>query len=277
MCELFAMSASTPVRVRYNLERFAAEGGERHQNRDGWGVVLSDGRDAHYFREPLAASDSPLDRFVRRHAEPHLLALAHVRRASRGGRVLANTHPFRRVRHGRLQHFAHNGTLDGLEQLPEAVPLAGERVGQTDSELAFLLLLGRLARRAPDAADGAARFAVFRDFCRDMAALGPANFLWLDADTLYVHADRRRYETAQGLSEPRAPGLQMMCSMAHELSGRHDCVGAEIEAVSRHLVLLASVPLSAGPWRPLAQGSVLAIAAGRVQRQERLAPAGGGA
>ncbi len=149
MCELFAMSASTPVRVRYDLERFAAEGGERRQNRDGWGVVFSDGRDGHYFRQPLAASDSPLDRFVRRHAGPHLLALAHVRRASHGGRVLANTHSFRRVRHGRVQHFAHNGTLGGIEKLPEATRLAGERVGDTDSELAFVLLLERRAHRAP--------------------------------------------------------------------------------------------------------------------------------
>ena len=271
MCELFALSASTPVRVRYDLERFAAEGGERHQNRDGWGVVLSDGRDAHYFREPLAASDSPLDRFVRRHADPHLLALAHVRRASQGGRTLANTHPFRRVLHGRVQHFAHNGTLDGIDDLRETLRLAGERVGETDSELAFLLLLDRLRRLAPDAADGAARFAVFRDFCRDMAALGPANFLWLDADVLYVHADRRRHETAHGLSEPCAPGLHMMNSVAHAVSGRHDCVGASIEAVSEHLVLLASLALSDGPWQPLAEGSVLAISGGRVLRQERLA------
>ncbi len=108
-----------------------------------------------------------------------------------------------------------------------------------------------------------------------MALLGPANFLWLDADTQYVHADRRRHETAQGLGKPQAPGLHMMCSMAYELSGRHACVGAEIEAVSEHMVLLASLPLSAGPWRPLAQGSVLAIAAGRVLRQETLAPAAG--
>lgn len=264
MCELFAMSASTPLRVRYDLDRFAAEGGERHQNRDGWGIVFSDGRDAHWFREPEPAADSPLDRFVRQHAEPHLLTLAHVRRSSQGARALANTHPFRRVRHGRVQHFAHNGTLHGIERLPEAAPLVRERVGDTDSELAFLLLLERLERAAADGADRAARRRVFEVFCRDMAALGPANFIWLDGDTLFVHADRRRYETARGLSAPRAPGLHMLRSQSHALRGRHDCVGAAIENLSEHVVLFASVPLSRGPWQPLPRGSVLAVAGGRL-------------
>lgn len=264
MCELYAMSASAPMRVRYDLDRFAAEGGERHQNRDGWGIVFSDGRDAHWFREPEPASNSPLDRFVRTHAAPHRLALAHVRRSSQGVRSLANTHPFRRVRHGRVQHFAHNGTLHGLEQLAEAAPLLAERVGETDSELAFLLLLERLEQQAPEGADRPARQRVFAAFCRDMAALGPANFIWLDGDTLFVHADRRRHETDQGLSAPRAPGLHMLRSEGHALRGRHDCAGAAIENLSEHIVLFASVPLSRGPWQPLPQGSVLAVADGRL-------------
>lgn len=264
MCELFAMSACTPVRVRYDLDRFAAEGGERHQNRDGWGAVFSDGRDAYCFREPVPASDSPLGRFVRAHAAPHTLALAHVRRSSLGARSLANTHPFRRVRRGRVQHFAHNGTLHGLHALPEAAPLAPECVGETDSELAFMLLLARLERQAPDGADRLARLRVFQAFSRDMAALGPANFIWLDGDTLFVHADRRRHETEHGLSEPRAPGLHMMRSEAHALRGPHDCVGAAIEEMCEHMVLFASVPLSEGPWQPLPQGRVLAVADGRL-------------
>lgn len=275
MCELFAMSASAPVRVRYDLDRFAAEGGERHQNREGWGIVFSDGRDAHYFREAAPASDSPLDRFVRHHAAPHPLALAHVRRASRGAPALANTHPFRRVLHGRVQHFAHNGTLAGLDDLPQARLLQAERVGETDSELAFLLLLARLARHAPDGRDPAARFAVFGDFCREMARLGPANFIWLDGDTLYVHADRRRFETPQGLSAARAPGLHLLRSESHALRGRHDAVGVAIEELPEHVVLLASLPLSRGPWQPLAQGELLAVAGGRLLHRGQIGSAGG--
>ena len=40
MCELFAMSASVPHTVCYELDLFAAEGGEKHRNRDGWGILI---------------------------------------------------------------------------------------------------------------------------------------------------------------------------------------------------------------------------------------------
>ena len=41
MCELFAMSASEPHTVRYELDLFAQEGGEKHRNRDGWGILFA--------------------------------------------------------------------------------------------------------------------------------------------------------------------------------------------------------------------------------------------
>jgi len=277
MCELFALSASSPVLVRYDLDRFAAEGGERHQNRDGWGIVFSEGLDAHYFREAAPAANSPLDRFVRAHAEPHSITVAHVRRASAGTKSLANTHPFRRAVHGRLHHFAHNGTLHGIEQTPEAQPLIRDRVGETDSELAFLLLLDRLARLAPEAADHAARFKVFRDFCADMARLGSANFLWLDGDVLFVHADRRRHETAHGLSEPMAPGLHIMRPKPGTMGGIHECSGAVLQNPPDHIVVFASVALSDGPWEPLPQGNVLAVHEGKVLFHEQTITDRGGA
>ena len=58
MCELFAMSASVPHTVCYELDLFAAEGGEKHRNRDGWGILIAQDRDAYLFREPTAAATS---------------------------------------------------------------------------------------------------------------------------------------------------------------------------------------------------------------------------
>ncbi len=189
------MSASAPVRVCYDLESFAAEGGERHQNRDGWGIVITEGNDAHYFREAAPASGSALDRFVQSHATPHANVIAHVRRASAGACALENTHPFRRVYAGRAQHFTHNGTLDEIENRSDVTSLLSERLGDTDSELAFLLLLHRFAQAAADPCDINARFEIFRSFCKDMASHGTANFLWLEGETLYIHADQRVHET----------------------------------------------------------------------------------
>lgn len=274
MCELFGLSASAPARVRYDLNRFAAEGGERHQNRDGWGIVLHEGPDAHWFREADAASKSALDRFVSTHAAPHSSVIAHVRRASQGARGLQNTHPFRRTLMGRPQHFAHNGTLHGIAQLPEARALAQHAIGETDSELAFLILLNRLSRQAPASNDIAARFHVFDTFCRDMAALGPANFLWLDGDTLFAHADRRQHETPQGLTPPQPPGLCLL-DLSPDPMTAHDCAGVTLEDLPERTILLASVPLSDADWAPLPQGTALALSGGRVICREPKAPDAG--
>lgn len=262
------MSASAPIRARYDLDSFAREGGERHRNRDGWGIVFAEGRDAHYFREPGPAASSPLDRFVREHASPHHTVLAHVRRASVGRRTLANTHPFRRIRQGRPHHFAHNGTLSGLERHPEVVDLLLQRVGDTDSELAFLLLLDRLDRDAPEFSDPGRRFAVFRDFAKDMAELGPANLIFFDGEMLFVHADRRVHETPRGPTRPKPPGLHLLRSVSGSLGNRHDCASARLERMPDHVVLFASVPLSKADWEPLAAGTVAAVRDGRIMAQE---------
>ena len=180
ICEPFAIFACAPMRVRCDLDSFAAEGGEPHRNRDGWGMIIGEERDAHCLGEATAVADSPLDRFVRTHATPHAIVMAHVRRASTGDRSLANTHPFRRIRSGRLYHFAHNGTLKGIEEYAEAQPLLSHRIGDTDRELALLVLRDRPERAAPNRLDVAARFKVFRTFAGGMADLGPANLMWLD-------------------------------------------------------------------------------------------------
>ena len=74
-----------------DIDAFAAEGGERHLNRDGWGIMFAEERDAHVFREASPAARSPLARMVveREVACRHLIA--HVRRASRGRPLLASS------------------------------------------------------------------------------------------------------------------------------------------------------------------------------------------
>ena len=113
MCELFAMSASTPHRVRYELDLFAQEGGEKHRNRDGWGILFAQDRDAYLFREPDPAASSALAKMVVDHDRPCRHLIAHVRRATAGKPELANPHPFDRVVDARRHAFAHNGELAG--------------------------------------------------------------------------------------------------------------------------------------------------------------------
>lgn len=262
MCELFAMSASQPTVVEYALHRFAAEGGEGHLNRDGWGIVFAEDRDAHVYREVEPAADSALARMVIERAIPCRHLIAHVRHASRGDLLLANTHPFTRVVAGRTQHFAHNGTLHDIDRL--APELRAQCVGDTDSELAFLLLLRELQglSAGPEATE--ARFERFVRFAARMAQLGPANFMFFDGSTLFVHAHMRQYETPEGLSEPRAPGMSYRLMGGAHADAPWEGPGARIPKLPEHTVLLASVPLNEHGWIPLPQGCAVALRDGQL-------------
>lgn len=262
MCELFAMSASKPHTVRYELDLFAREGGEKHRNRDGWGILFAQDRDAFLFREPDPAASSELAKMVVREDRPCRHLIAHVRRASAGKPALANTHPFDRVVRGSRMAFAHNGDLPGIEDRADARGLIGQRIGDTDSELAFLMLLHRLeAAQASSALD---RHDVFARFAAELRELGSANFLFFDGEHLFVHADRRRFETEKGLTEPREPGLNIRSFEGGRVGQSWETSGASIDSIRGPLHLFASVPLDAEGWEPLARGSVLVLQDGAI-------------
>ncbi|MBK61691.1 MAG: class II glutamine amidotransferase [Altererythrobacter sp.] len=267
MCELFAMSASVPHTVRYELDLFAAEGGERQRNRDGWGILFAQDRDGYLFREPDPAATSELTRMVVRNERPCEQLMAHVRRATAGKPELANTHPFDRVRHGRRHAFAHNGELPGLETRADAAHLLGERIGDTDSELAFLLLLDRLDRSGAD--EPTLRFETFHRFAADMRELGSSNFLFFDGEFLFVHADRRRFETDEGLTEPQEPGLNIRSFDEHHRGEPWSVRGASIDEIRGPLHLFASVPLDPEGWEPLTRGTAMLLKDGKIVSRQQ--------
>jgi glutamine amidotransferase len=144
MCELLGMECNVPTDIVFSFSGLAMRGGAKGPHSDGWGLALYEGRRARIFLEPAAASTSALARHVRDNPIKTLLAVAHVRRKTRGHVSLANTHPFQRELWGRSFVFAHNGTLRGARTLP----LGRFRpIGDTDSEHAFCALLAMLERR----------------------------------------------------------------------------------------------------------------------------------
>ena len=154
------MDCNVPTDIVFSFAGLSARGGRKGPHADGWGLALYEGPVARVFLEPAAASDSPLAKFVREHPIKTLLAIAHVRRKTRGAINLANTHPFTRELWGRHFVFAHNGTVKNAF----ALPLARYRpMGKTDSEHAFCHLLGALENefgsKAPRAAELAAAVA----------------------------------------------------------------------------------------------------------------------
>jgi glutamine amidotransferase len=144
MCELLGMECNVPTDIVFSFSGLALRGGLKGPHADGWGLALYDGRAVRTFLEPTAAAHSPLARYVRENPIKTLLAVAHVRKRTRGKVSLENTHPFVRELWGRSFVFAHNGTLRDVRRhrLGRFRP-----IGTTDSEHAFCVLLDRLARR----------------------------------------------------------------------------------------------------------------------------------
>jgi predicted glutamine amidotransferase len=163
MCELLGMECNVPTDIVFSFAGLASRGGKCGPHGDGWGLALYDGKTARMFLEPCAAANSPLAAFVREHPIKTMLAIAHVRRKTRGGVSLDNTHPFARELWGRQFVFAHNGTVKNARRLKLG---RFQPIGDTDSEHAFCAMLGALAhdfdgypRKANELADAVAAYA----------------------------------------------------------------------------------------------------------------------
>ncbi len=268
MCELFALSSRLPTRVGFSLERLARHGGIEGPHRDGWGVAYYEGRDAVIVREPRAAGESALVRYIERFGPPSDLIVSHIRLATQGERALHNTQPFQRELGGRVHVFAHNGRLAGIDKAHGRY----RALGNTDSEQAFCALLEDLAPLW-DATDEvpalAERLAAVGAFAARLRPLGPANFLYADAETLFVHAHRRTQ--ADGHIAP--PGLYRLTRHCEEGTTHLSDIGISLTGAPQELILIASVPLTKEPWQALAEGEVLALQRGRVVA--RLSPQDG--
>jgi len=147
MCELLGMECNVPTDIVFSFAGLANRGGKVGPHGDGWGLALYEGKLARVFLEPTAAAKSALATFVREHPIKTLLAIAHVRRRTRGAIGLVNTHPFTRELWGRHLVFAHNGTIKNAFSLKLG---RFKPIGDTDSEHAFCALLAALEHEFKD-------------------------------------------------------------------------------------------------------------------------------
>ena len=146
MCELLGMECNVPTDIVFSFSGLAMRGGHKGPHADGWGLALYDGHAVRMFLEPTAAAHSTLARFVKENPIKTLLAVAHVRKKTRGKTSLANTHPFVRELWGRAFTFAHNGTVKKVRRFPLG---KFQPIGETDSEYAFCVLLAAIERALP--------------------------------------------------------------------------------------------------------------------------------
>jgi predicted glutamine amidotransferase len=146
MCELLGMECNVPTDIVFSFSGLAMRGGHRGPHADGWGLALYEGRAVRTFLEPAAAANSTLAQYIRKNPIKTLLAIAHVRKRTRGPVNLANTHPFVRELWGRHFTFAHNGTVRGIDR---QVVGRFQPIGTTDSERAFCAMMNGLERAFP--------------------------------------------------------------------------------------------------------------------------------
>ena len=185
MCELLGMECNVPTDIVFSFTGFALRGGKTGPHADGWGLALYDGKFARSFLEPTPACASVVADFIRGNPIKTLLAVAHVRKKTRGRASLENTHPFKRVLWGRHWVFAHNGTLPRIRRrrLRHETP-----VGETDSEHAFCWMIEELRAAFPDGYPQKPRrlWKVIAELGGELGAEGKFNFLLADGQHLYA-------------------------------------------------------------------------------------------
>lgn len=257
MCELLGIVSNVPADVDFSFTGLALRGGQTGPHADGWGLSLYDGLFARTFLEPHPAYSSPLARFLRDNPIHTPLAVAHVRKMTRGQASIANTHPFVRVRSGRHIVFAHNGTLPNVWD----IPLHEEStLGETDSEHAFCVLLERLRRIYGDRYPndpmelGRALFDIGNDLARD----GVFNFLLADGENLYA-----RCGDNLAIVERRAPLRHATLVDADVTVHLSEVLGQGEDA---RMVVVATEPLTRDEtWEKGTPGTLWVLGAGDVR------------
>lgn len=162
MCRLFGLSAgSRSIRATFWL--LDAPDSLSKQSRDapdGTGLGTFDfdtGPEPRVEKQKIAAKDDL--EFAEEAKERHSTTfVAHIRRATTGGKTLENTHPFEQ--HRRI--FAHNGAIEGTgddKGLGELEKKVGDSYmklvkGETDSERFFALITGQIDAHGGDIGAG---------------------------------------------------------------------------------------------------------------------------
>jgi predicted glutamine amidotransferase len=235
MCRLFGMLASEPVAAQFWL--LAATDSVLHQsyrNPDGTGLAHYIGAKPAVEKHPIAAYEDQEFAATARSAHSHLF-VAHVRHATRGEPRPENTQPFS---HGTLV-FAHNGTIDGLEDLPGSLGLF---LGETDSERYFTLLQHHI-REARNTITGIQKTV---DWIKENCTYTSLNFLLADGNSLYA------------LRLPSKEGLFVRQLQAEEELRCLSSYGTRMESHKHQgAILFASEQMDTAPsWRELEPGTL---------------------
>jgi len=249
MCELFAMSARRPTSVAHSLALLRPRGGATGPHADGWGVALFQGSAAGVFKDSSAAASSGCFAALEQRDLESDQVVAHLRRANPPEFVpsWANTHPFERELGGRSWVFAHNGRLPGIHADRRFRSDRFRPLGDTDSELAFCLLLGAIHEAASGGGpvDPSTLVTALHGPVAALAGLGEFNFVLANGTHLVVHAHTRLH------------ALRRVCRQ---------------DGCDQVVSLIATQPLTGEDWHPFAPSSLHVFAPGEEVLSTRISP-----
>ena len=254
------MSSQYPATLNLSLEVLADHGGHSGPYTDGWGIVYYDDRDIVRIRDARPAWNNPWVDFIERQSLASQLVIAQIRRASQGSPATKNTQPFCRELGGRVHTFVHNGNLPDLAATTGSPTTNYLPIGETDSELAFCMLLERLRGewlgKEPSLER---RMGVISEFAEQLRCLGNANFIYSDGEYLFAHGHQRQPVG----SDVIFPGLAWLCRRCEGSREHVEGAGLRVHAPDQHVALVASVPLTEERWQFLAGGEIAVFRDGR--------------
>lgn len=251
MCRLFGMHAGNgPVKATFWL--LTAPDSLAQQSRreaDGFGIGTYDreGRPV-VDKAPIAAYEDKEFAAEARDLES-LTFIAHVRYASTGGNLKANTHPFEQDN----RMLAHNGVVEDLDRLDARLQQLGVMdlvKGETDSERVFALITAEIRGNGGDID----------------AAIASA-LSWI-AENLRLFAVNLILTTAADLWAVRYPDTHPLYVLELAEQDRH--TGMKTQRISvqsqqltdeqRPAVLLATERMDDNPnWRLMDSGEILHV------------------
>lgn len=264
MCRLFGFRSVLESQVHKSLiaaDNALAVQSEAHP--DGWGVAYYVAGAPHVIKAVGAAHNHTLFQRVGGIVSSQTV-LAHIRKATQGEISTLNCHPFQ---YGRWV-MAHNGDVPGFAQLREALlaqvapVLRRFLLGETDSELIFLLFLTQLADEADLTRRGTPVEAVVRALRRTVQRVraladqpgGPRALLTLmvtDGELLVAHQGGR--ELVFSTWKSRCPERAVCPHFARE------CEGPTQSGYVNHLLVSSEVLQGENHWERLQEGELVAV------------------
>ena len=259
MCDLLGVCSRQPVAIEMSFKKLMERA--KSVNPDGWGSVFYRGADAYVFREPRPGGGSPLAENLSQCGIPSQIIISHIRKATQGEVSLRNTHPFTRELHGKINSFAFNGDVPDAFDLK----LQSDRytpIGTSDAEHAYCYLLNLLA--AGDTHDTDRTASILHTFGKQLAGMGPANFLYSDSQCLYVFASRRRHPDGE-----YPPGVYLLARQCSQTPVSIPYDGLKVESsntLPQEIALFSSVPLSDESWIPMEENQLVTVKDGQIQK-----------